>query len=62
MSRNYKFHNPEAAYFVSFAVVERLDVFTRNEYRDILVENLQFYSKEKGMEIYAWVIMSNPPR
>jgi hypothetical protein len=25
MSRNYKFHNPEGLYFVSFAVVEWLD-------------------------------------
>ncbi len=27
MSRNYKFHNPSAAYFVSFATVNRIDVF-----------------------------------
>jgi len=36
MSRNYKFHNPEGLYFVSFAVVDWLDVFTRNEYKDFL--------------------------
>ena len=59
MSRNYKFHNPEAAYFVSFAVVEWLDVFTRNEYKNILIESLQYCQKEKGMEIYAWCIMTN---
>lgn len=59
MSRNYKFHKPEAAYFVSFAVVEWLDVFTRNEYKDILVDSLEFCQKEKGMEIYAWCIMTN---
>jgi REP element-mobilizing transposase RayT len=59
MSRNYKFHNPEAAYFVSFAVVEWLDVFTRNEYKDILIDSLSFCQKEKGMEIYAWCIMTN---
>ena len=29
MSRNYKFKNPEGVYFVSFAVVEWIDVFTR---------------------------------
>jgi len=46
MSRNYKFHNPTAAYFVSFAVVEWLDVFTRNEYKDILIDNLHFYQKQ----------------
>ena len=28
MSRNYKFHNPEGLYFVSFAVVGWLDVYS----------------------------------
>jgi hypothetical protein len=26
MSRNYKFHNPEGTYFISFAVVDWIDV------------------------------------
>lgn len=59
MSRNYKFHNPEGLYFVSFAVVEWLDVFTRNEYKDILLQSLSYCQKEKGMEIIAWCIMTN---
>ena len=59
MSRNYKFHNPDSAYFVSFAVVNWIDVFTRNEYKDILLNSLSFCQKEKGMEIYAWCIMTN---
>ena len=59
MSRNYKFHNPEGAYFVSFAVVEWIDVFTRNEYKDILLESLRFSQKNKAMEISAWCIMTS---
>ncbi|WP_417610875.1 REP-associated tyrosine transposase [Owenweeksia hongkongensis] len=59
MSRKYKFHNPEGIYFVSFAVVEWLNVFTRNEYKDILLESLRFCQKKKGMEIFAWCIMTN---
>ena len=59
MSRNYKFHNPKGVYFVSFAVVEWLDVFTRNEYKDILIDSLEFCQKNKGMELFAWCIMSN---
>jgi len=59
MSRKYKFHNSEAAYFVSFAVVAWLDVFTRNEYKDILIDSLQYCQRKKGMEIYAWCIMTN---
>jgi REP element-mobilizing transposase RayT len=62
MSRNYKFLNPEGLYFVSFAVVEWLDVFTRNEYKDLLVDSLSYCQKEKGMEIIAWCIMSNHDR
>ena len=59
MSRNYKFHNSEGIYFVSFAVVEWIDVFVRKEYKDILLKNLAYCQKEKGMEIYAWCIMGN---
>ena len=59
MSRNYKFHNPDGVYFVSFAVVEWLDVFTKNEYKDIIIDSLQYCQKEKGMEVFAWCIMTN---
>ena len=59
MSRNYKFHNPEGMYFVSFAVTEWIDVFTRKEYRDIVLESLRYCQKEKGMEIFSWCIMTN---
>ena len=59
MSRNYKFHNPEGLYFVSFAVVGWLDVFTRNEYKDLIVESLEFCQQNKGMEIHSWCIMTN---
>ncbi|MCF6359028.1 MAG: transposase, partial [Draconibacterium sp.] len=59
MSRKYKFHNPDGVYFVSFAVQNWIDVFTRNEYKNILVENLEYCQKNKGLEIFAWCIMSN---
>lgn len=59
MSRKYKFLNPEGVYFVSFAVQGWVDVFTRNEYKNILVENLDYCQKNKGLEIFAWCIMSS---
>lgn len=59
MSRNYKFHNPEGLYFVSFAVIGWLDVFTRNEYKDLLVESLAFCQQKKGLEVHAWCIMTS---
>tara|TARA_R110000744_G_scaffold57009_2_gene120016 strand:+ start:473 stop:973 length:501 start_codon:yes stop_codon:yes gene_type:complete len=42
---------------VSFATVYWLDVFTRDEYFQTIIENLNFCRKEKGMEIYCWCIM-----
>jgi putative transposase len=59
MSRNYKFHNPEGMYFVSFATVFWIDVFVRRLYFDCVVDNLNFCVSEKGMEIYAWCVMSS---
>jgi len=57
MSCNYKFHNPEGIYFISFATVFWIDVFTRRLYFDCIVENLNHCVDNKGMEIYAWCIM-----
>ncbi len=59
MSRNYKFNNPDGLYFISFAVVGWLDVFTRNEYKDLFLESLEYCQKNKGLEVHAWCIMSN---
>ena len=59
MSRNYKFRNSAGVYFISFAVIEWLDVFVRNEYKNIIIDSLHYCQKEKGMEIFAWCIMTN---
>lgn len=59
MSRNYKFHDQERPYFVTFSVVNWIDAFTRREYKDILLDSLRYCMLNKGLEIYAWVIMSN---
>ncbi|MBU1368840.1 MAG: transposase, partial [Bacteroidetes bacterium] len=40
MSRNYKFRNSEGVYFVSFAVVAWIDIFTRNDYKNIVIDAL----------------------
>jgi REP element-mobilizing transposase RayT len=58
MSRNYKFYNPEGLYFISFAVVGWLDVFTRNEYKALFLESLAFVKRTK-VRNHAWCIMSN---
>ena len=55
----YKIFDQGGMYFVSFAVVNWVDVFTRKEYRDIVIESLQHCREEQGLVIYAWCVMSN---
>ena len=57
MSRNYKFHNKQGLYFVSFATVNWIDVFTRQIYFDILAESVSYCRKEKGMELFCYCFM-----
>ena len=36
-----------------------MDVFTRNEYKNILIDSLHYCQREKGLEVFAWCIMTN---
>ena len=47
------------AHFITFAVVEWVDVFTRKDYRDIVLESIRHCQHEKGLLLHAWCIMSN---
>jgi len=55
----YKIRNKKEAHFVTFAVVEWVDAFTRKEYRDVVIDSLKFCQKEKGLLLHGWCIMSN---
>lgn len=46
-------------YFVTDTIVDWVDVFTRPVYKHIILDSLSFCQKEKGLVIYAWVLMSN---
>lgn len=59
MSTKYRFHKPDAAYFISFATVNWVDIFTREIYFQILIENIDFCRKNKGMELFCYCIMPN---
>lgn len=56
---SYRIKNEEGLYYLTFATVEWIDVFTRKRYKDIVVESLRYCPKEKGLALYSWVLMSN---
>jgi REP element-mobilizing transposase RayT len=59
MSTGYQIEYQFAMYFVTFTVVDWVDVFTRSIYKDILIESLNFCCNNRGLKVYGYVIMSN---
>jgi putative transposase len=57
MGRKYIFHDSKQLYFVSFATVNWIDVFSRMVYFDIIVDALRYSIEHKNLELYAWCIM-----
>ncbi len=55
----YLIQDQEGTYFLTFTVIDWIDVFGRVEYRDIVVKSLIYCIKEKGLLVNAWVIMTN---
>lgn len=59
MSTGYKIDEQDAIYFLTFQVVCWVDIFTRKEYKDIVINSLRFCQENKGLKIFAYVLMSN---
>ena len=59
MGHKYKIDDQEGLYFLTFQVVRWIDIFTRQVYRDIVLDSFRFCQKNKGLYIHSWVIMSN---
>jgi REP element-mobilizing transposase RayT len=59
MPTGYQISDQSVPYYLTFQVVNWIDVFTRKRYRDIFIDSLKFCQKEKKLEIYGYVIMSN---
>ena len=59
MSRKYKFRDQDQLYFVSFAVINWIDLFIRNEYKQIMLDSWKHCQLNKGLEIYGWCIITS---
>jgi REP element-mobilizing transposase RayT len=56
---NYFITDQNATYFLTFTVVDWIDVFTRTEYKFIVTDSLNYCINNKGLEVFAWCLMSN---
>ncbi|HQV37315.1 MAG: transposase [Flavobacteriales bacterium] len=59
MGEAYRIHRQNDLYFLTFTVIDWMDVFTRKEHMAIVVDSLNFCVANKGFSINAWVLMSN---
>jgi putative transposase len=59
MTTGYKIQDQGALYYVTFQIVSWIDLFTRKVYKNIIIDSLKFCQENKGLEIYAYVILSN---
>ena len=55
----YKIADQQQSYFLTLTIIDQVDVFTRKDYKLIIVDSLNYCVASKGLEIFAWVIMSN---
>lgn len=59
MSEIYKTPEKEKAYFVTFTIVEWINVLQDVEYKMIIVNAIRFYQQNRGLLVYAYCIMHN---
>ena len=57
MSEKYKFNDPEGIYFVTSTVVYWIDLFTRKEFKHLVIDSLKYCQANKGLVVHAWCIM-----
>jgi REP element-mobilizing transposase RayT len=59
MSTGYQIMDQRAAHFLTFQIVDWIDVFTRKIYKEIIIDGFKYSIENKGLQIFAYVIMSN---
>jgi REP element-mobilizing transposase RayT len=59
MTTGYQIQDQNGLYFLTFQIVDWVDIFTRRIYKDVVIDSLKFCVDNKGLNLFAYVIMSN---
>jgi REP element-mobilizing transposase RayT len=57
MSEKYKIWDQRKSYFLTLTVVGWIDVFTRRNHKQIVINSLQYCQKHKGLTIFGYCLM-----
>jgi REP element-mobilizing transposase RayT len=55
----YRINYQQGLYFVTFTVQQWINIFSRKEYVEIIIESIKFCQVNKGLLVHGWVIMTN---
>jgi REP element-mobilizing transposase RayT len=59
MSTGYQIKDQEGLYYLTFQVVDWIDLFSRQVYRDIILDSFRYAIENKEFQLFAYVVMSN---
>ena len=59
MKEGYVIRDQTLPHFLTVTIVDWVDVFSRKNYREAVIECFDFCIKNKGMILYSYAIMSN---
>ncbi len=59
MADKFKIKDNDKSYFITLATVGWVNVFTKKEQKLLMIDSLNDFKKNKGIEIYAYCLMSN---
>ncbi len=57
MAFKYSIRDPHDIYFITSTIVEWIDLFTRKEYCNSIIDSLMYCHQHKGLNIHAWCLM-----
>lgn len=57
MSSKYKILDPFELNYLTLTTVGWIDIFTRQAYRDIIIDSLNYCIENKGLSVHGYVIM-----
>ena len=54
-----KQENENLTHFLTLTIIEWIDVFTKPEYFQIIIDSLKYCGRNKGLLLYEYIIMTN---
>ncbi|MBU4217201.1 transposase [Candidatus Parcubacteria bacterium] len=51
--------NEDDTHFITITTIEWIDIFTKTEYFDVIIDSLKYCQKNKGLLLFEYVIMTN---